>query len=109
MGRPPIPPSGAGRVEGGSVAGQAAEPFSVARGSEVAAPSSLLDRLQQGELSVDQYLEARVDEAVAPIGSGLSSDELEFVKNSLRAELQTDPVLIELVMRATGANAPHAR
>jgi hypothetical protein len=32
----------------------------------------------------------------------LSPEQLEFVKEELRAQLQSDPVLIELVRRATG-------
>jgi len=33
----------------------------------------------------------------------LSPDQLEFVKQSLRDQMATDPVLIELVQRTTGA------
>jgi hypothetical protein len=61
----------------------------------------LLERLERGELSVDQYLDSRVDEAVAPFQAHLPADKLEFLKSSLRAQLETDPVLVELVRRAT--------
>lgn len=63
--------------------------------------SGLLERLERGELSVEQYLDERVAEAVAPLESRLSPEQLEFVRSSLRAELESDPVLIEMVQRAT--------
>jgi len=107
IGRPPVPPSGAAPPEGGSAAGSAGEAFAVKPNSEVAgsAPSSLIDRLEHGELSVDQYLDARVEEAVSSLSTRLDSEQLEFVRSALRAELQTDPVLVELAARATGAGA----
>lgn len=110
IGRPPVPPGGAGPLEGGSASGRTGETFQLERGSEAAAvePSNLLQRLERGELSVDQYLDARVDEAAAPLGSHLSSEQLDFVKSSLRAELESDPVLVELVSRATAGAASGA-
>jgi hypothetical protein len=107
IGRPPVPPAGAGPLEGGSGADRTGEAFEVKRGSEATevAPSTLLERLEQGELSVDQYLDARVEEAVTHLDARLSPEQLEFVKSSLRAELETDPVLVELVSRATGGAA----
>lgn len=71
--------------------------------SSGAAPSTegLLERLERGELSVDQYLDSRVDQAIAPFQAHLSPEKLEFMRDALRAQLENDPVLVELVRRAT--------
>jgi hypothetical protein len=57
--------------------------------------------LERGEISVDQYLDARVESAVAPLLARLSPEQLEFVRAELRAALTTDPVLVELVRKTT--------
>jgi hypothetical protein len=61
--------------------------------------------VQRGELSVDQYLDGRVNDATSHLVGKLSPDQLEFVKQSLREQLATDPVLVELVQRTTGTAA----
>ena len=58
--------------------------------------------LERGELSVEQYLDARVEGAVAPLIARLSPEQLEFVRAELRTALSTDPVLVELVRKTTG-------
>jgi len=58
--------------------------------------------LERGEINVDQYLDARVEGAVAPLLSRLSPEQLEFVRAELRSALETDPVLVELVRKTTG-------
>jgi hypothetical protein len=66
------------------------------------ASSDALGALERGEISVDQYLDARVQSAVAPLEASLSPDQLQFVRTELRAALENDPVLVELVRKATG-------
>ncbi|HKY38347.1 MAG TPA: hypothetical protein VJN18_20530 [Polyangiaceae bacterium] len=66
------------------------------------APSDAFLALERGELSVEQYLDARVEGAVAPLLTRLSPEQLELVRAELRAALSTDPVLVELVRKATG-------
>ena len=65
--------------------------------------SPALAKLQSGELSLDQYLDGRVSDAVSHLVDKLSPEQLEFVKQSLRDQMATDPVLVELVQRATGS------
>jgi hypothetical protein len=89
-----------------------AEPFSVERGAPVEASSRVsaaLSSLQRGELSVDQYLDGRVTDATSHLVGKLNPDQLEFVKQSLREQLATDPVLVELVQRTTGTAASELR
>jgi hypothetical protein len=100
----PAPPTGGiGEASGPA----AADGFRVDPGTaaDPVGPSDALERLGRGEITLDAYLDARVTEACANLEGKLPADELEFVQRELRAELATDPVLIELVRRATGSLA----
>jgi len=68
------------------------------------AGSDAFSALERGEINVEQYLDARVESAVAPLVSRLSPDQLEFVRAELRSALETDPVLVELVRKTTGGS-----
>jgi hypothetical protein len=102
----PAPPEAA-RKPG---VGEVERPFAPAPGSptgaapaarpEAAGPSAL-DRLRAGELDLDGYLDAKVDEATRHI-AGLPPSELAAIKEALRDELALDPALADLVARATG-------
>jgi hypothetical protein len=94
----------------GAAPARPSEPFSVERDASAPASagsrvSSALSSVQRGELSVDQYLDGRVTDATSHLVGKLSPDQLEFVKQSLREQLATDPVLVELVQRTTGTAA----
>jgi hypothetical protein len=73
-----------------------------------AAPGGALARLERGEIGFEQYLDTRVAEATAHLAGRVSAEQLEFVKQTLRVELSSDPVLVELVRRATGKSASAA-
>lgn len=100
IGKPPsIPPAG---VPGGaSPVSSAARDFQLDSVSK-AAPSGDLARLERGEIELSTYLDARVEDATRHLSSTLSPSQLEFVKQTLRSQLESDPVLVELVRRATG-------
>jgi hypothetical protein len=66
---------------------------------ESLSPSARFDR---GEITVDEYLEALVGDAVALASGKLSEDRVEWLRGMLRAQLLTDPVLRERVRQATG-------
>src|SRR6187402_2759005 len=66
-----------------------------------AASSSALQRLDAGHISVDEYLDLQVSQAVAHLEGKLPPNQLEFVRESLREQLNEDPVLVELVRRTT--------
>ena len=107
IGKPPNASiGGIGGGQGGD-ATRGAEPFAVDR-SAPAAPServsAALSSLQRGELSLDQYLDGRVNDATQHLVGKLSAEQLDFVKQSLREQLATDPVLVELVQRTTGSS-----
>lgn len=79
-----------------------AERVGAAQGAE------LLERVQRGEVELDAYLDVRVNDAVGHLEGKLPPEQLEFVREELREQLRNDPVLIELVRRATG-QIPEAR
>ena|SRR5688572_994665 len=103
IGKPPAPPPGVGGPSGVAGGGASGGTFRVEQsGGAAETTSSDLERLGRGEISLNEYLDARVGEATQHLVSKLSPEQLDFVKSSLRAQLETDPVLIELVRRATG-------
>jgi hypothetical protein len=109
IGKPPgggLPPGGPSDV--GS-AGKTGKSFSVdgvkgVEGAEAVsgAQDESLARLSRGEITLDQYLDESVTTAIAPLQGQLSSEQLEFVKDTLREQMVSDPVLVDLVKRATG-------
>lgn len=107
IGKPPGiggPTGPAGAERAGQVApGRAAFKLEKAGAVEKAAGTDALSRLERGEIDVNQYLEARVEQAVEHLRSKLSPAQIEFVQSSLRDQLKTDPVLLELVRRSTGS------
>lgn len=100
IGKPPsIPP--AGGASGSAPVSGTGRAFEVERATQATASGDLA-RLERGEIELSTYLEARVDEATRHLTATLSPSQLEFVKQTLRGELEADPVLVELVRRATG-------
>lgn len=97
------PPGRIGSVEPGAVRGPGAAP-EAARPGAAAGPegSAALDQLRRGEIDLGKYLDTRVADATRHLEGRLPGAELDFVRASLRVELEADPVLAELVRRATG-------
>lgn len=89
-----VPATGSFSVDG-------APPAGAVGAAEATGQSDAFMALERGEISVDQYLDARVESAVAPLLSRLSPEQLEFVRGELRSALTTDPVLVELVRKTT--------
>jgi hypothetical protein len=83
--------AGSDRQDGGAAA-RASAPAS----------SPLLERLRRGEIGLDEYLDDRTEHAMRHLRSTLSAEQLASVRATLREQLLTDPVLVELVRRATG-------
>jgi hypothetical protein len=107
VGKPPGGPGGIGGPGGAGGIGKSGETFQVDSpdATSSAQGSGALGQLQRGEISVEQYLDTRVEQALEHLQSKLSSEQLDFVRNNLREQLASDPVLVELVRRATGGAA----
>jgi hypothetical protein len=65
-------------------------------------PSVSLQRVQSGEMSLDEYLNERTERALHHVRGKVDDDMLETIRVTLREQLRSDPVLIELVRKATG-------
>jgi len=96
-----IAPSALGGVE--NVSGP--EEFSIQnaeKASDIDAASPL-ERLRAGEIDVNRYLDARVEQATAHLVNRVDGDKLAFIRSTLRAQLEQDPALADLVQRATSS------
>jgi hypothetical protein len=109
-GKPPIGPS-AGANGAGKAGGKASgEGFSVDRtdaagtaaNADGVSATADLERLNSGEISVDDYLKTRADKAVAHLESVVSADQLSIIKEQLVHQMKQDPSVAALVQRATG-------
>ncbi|MBK7581197.1 MAG: hypothetical protein IPI67_13410 [Myxococcales bacterium] len=107
IGKPPAPggPLGPDGTARPGAAAPTEKTFKVERAEspERVSGADPLARLERGEINVDQYFDARVSHAVTHLEGKLSSEQIDFVKSSLREQLSTDPVLLELVRRSTGS------
>jgi hypothetical protein len=99
----PIRDVGAGDPAGVRSTGVAPEGSAEIRSTSGPSASAELARLERGEIDLDRYLDARVDDAVRHLEGRLPAAQIDFVRHSLREQLAADPVLVELVRRATGA------
>jgi len=107
IGKPGGLPPGAGGVGGPTGSGAVkGDSFRVDKGAaaERVQGTDPLGQLQRGDITLDQYLDARVTDAVQHLQGKLPPEQLDFVKQSLREQLGSDPVLVELVRRTTGAS-----
>lgn len=64
--------------------------------------SEAVQRLERGEITLDDYLEERVEEALAHLKDTVAASTLDNLRFVLHEKLRTDPVLVESVRRATG-------
>ncbi len=64
--------------------------------------SEALAQLQSGALSREGYLERRLELALLPWQGRLSSAQIDVMREALREQLRTDPVVEELLRGAMG-------
>jgi hypothetical protein len=63
--------------------------------------SEALAKLKRGEITLDAYLDACVEGAVAHLEGKLDKDALESVREAIRAQARMDPVVMSVVERIT--------
>lgn len=61
-------------------------------------------KLVAGQIGVEEYLDDRVEKALARLGRWVSEDERETLRDVVRAHAATDPVIQEYVRRAMTSN-----
>ena len=64
---------------------------------EARPPSPELAKLKRGDWTLEQYLDSRVERALAKLPRWLSSEQRETVRDTLRFQMVTDPALEEIV------------
>jgi hypothetical protein len=100
----PFPGVGGGELDPArGAAPGAAQGTDATAGGARAAEGTLLEQLRRGDIDLDHYLDVQVNAAMSHIGSGLPAAQLDFIRETLREQIASDPVLVELVRRATGA------
>lgn len=62
--------------------------------------NELLKRVQSGELSRDQYLDIKAEQAVSHLVGQLPGDQVELIRATIRDQIDQDPVLERLVQQA---------
>ncbi|MCC6216939.1 MAG: hypothetical protein IT376_18920 [Polyangiaceae bacterium] len=103
IGKPPAPaPAPTVGATQASAPFEVAAPGGAGAAASVDAASPELDRLRSGELDRAGYVEARVDAALEPLRGRLAPDQLELVRSTLVEQMETDPVLVELLRQAAG-------
>jgi hypothetical protein len=103
-GGPPVGGIGSSGTPSATEVGSKGEEFKVQRtASATGVATEPLDRLRSGEITVSQYLDIKVEEATSHLGGRVSAEQLSFIRDSLRQQLATDPMLVELVQSATGS------
>jgi hypothetical protein len=71
--------------------------------SEVEPPKSeMLCRLQRHEITLGQYLDHCAEEAVAHLKGLVDAERLQSIKEVIRDQMMTDPVIIRYVEQTTG-------
>jgi hypothetical protein len=105
-GGPPVSGIGQGGSSPTEVGSKGGE-FKVQRAASAeAVTTEPLERLRSGEISVSQYIDIKVEQATSHLDKRVSAEQLSFIRDSLREQLATDPMLVELVQSATGALPP---
>jgi hypothetical protein len=101
------PAAGIGQPGSSSEVSKAGAEFKVPKSDAVSSVAQApLDRLRAGEISVSQYLDIKVSEATSHLDRRLSTEQLGFIRNSLREQIASDPMLVELVKASTGSLPP---
>jgi len=70
--------------------------------------SPALEKVRSGELSVEAYVEERVEQALALMNRHMKPDELDQVRHVLREHVMTDPGLRKQLTELTGKPLPES-
>ena len=89
----------AAHVDHASFAERAAE---ASAPNPMVGPHAALEQLRAGSINLDGYLDLKVQEATASMGD-LAPTQLASMRSALRERISSDPTLVDLVRKATGA------
>ena len=63
----------------------------------------LARKLRAGEISLEAYYDATVELGLAHLRDRVSPEQLEVVRERMREEVETNPILVKMVRDAIGA------
>lgn len=75
-------------------------------GASGVAGSSPAEQVRRGEMSMESYLDLRVNEATRHLEGKLGAGDLARVQEMLRSQIANDPLIQEMVKAATGKLPP---
>ena len=64
--------------------------------------SEMLCRFERHEITLGQYLDHCAEEAVAHLKGVVEPERLQFIKEMIRDQMTTDPVMVRYVEQTTG-------
>jgi hypothetical protein len=64
--------------------------------------SPALEKVRRGELTIDEYIDQRLDAAMAHVDPRLSTEQRARAREVLREHIMSDPVLSQQLARLTG-------
>ena len=64
--------------------------------------SEMLCRFERHEITLGQYLDHCAEEAVAHLKGLVNRERLQFIKEMIRDQMTTDPVMIRYIEQTTG-------
>jgi len=73
------------------------------RGIQVTEPSDDLLKFKRGEITKDEYLQARLTLAMAHVCGALTTDNFELIREVITEKLETDPALVAVTAQFLGA------
>ena len=73
------------------------------------AVSPELAKLRRGEMTLDDYIEHKAELATRHLEAVVSAEQLEIVRDTVRAQLRSNPRTMELLRRATTGERSAAR
>jgi hypothetical protein len=94
-------PQGPGQA--GPVGGKRAFEVGPTKATERAAEVGPAERVRSGELSLEGYLDVRVEEATRHLEGKLGAGDLGEIRSLLKDQLRNDPALRDMVKAATGS------
>jgi len=71
--------------------------------------SDALEKLKRGEWTVEQYIEDRVERALGAVPVPLTAEQREAIRETLREQVATDPVVREYARLTTRGAAGAGR
>ena len=65
-------------------------------------PGESLQKVRRGEMALDAYLDEVAEQAIAHVRDSLPAEDLESLRVTIRAQLESNPNIVAMVQQLTG-------